>query len=85
MALYGGVYVPCLFGLLPDKSAETYERFFAMVWSYNNSKNLPNDFMDQYFMCDFEVAIRTSVMLHWPRVNILGCFFHFSQVNTFFK
>ena len=80
MALYGGVYVPCLFGLLPDKTAETYDRFFAMLWAYNDKHKLPNNFANQFFMCDFEVAIRSSVMLYWPSVSILGCFFHFSQI-----
>ena len=36
MALYGGVYVPCLFGLLPDKSEDSYLRFFGMLWAYND-------------------------------------------------
>jgi hypothetical protein len=44
MALYGGIYIPCLFGLLPAKSGETYDRFFGMVWQYNDANNLPNNF-----------------------------------------
>ena len=82
MALYGGIYLPCLFGLLPDKSQETYDRFFAMVWSYNDKNGLPNGFQDQFFMCDFEINIRNSVLLYWPTVKPLGCYFHFSQVQN---
>ena len=85
MALYGGIYIPCLFGLLPDKSGETYDRFFGMVWQYNDANNLHNTFMDQFFMCDFEVARRSSVILYWPTASILGCFFHFSQVILSFS
>ena len=81
MALFGGHYVPCMFGLLPDKSGETYDRFFGMLFTYLDKNNLPNDFQNQFFMCDFEIAIRSSVMLYWPMVRLLGCFFHFSQVT----
>ena len=81
MALYGGHYVPCMFGLLPDKSGETYDRFFGMLHRYLEKNNLPNNFQEQSFMCDFEIAIRSSVMLYWPMVRVLGCFFHFSQVR----
>jgi hypothetical protein len=31
MALYGGVYVPCLFRLLPDKAEDSYLRFLGGV------------------------------------------------------
>ena len=71
MAMYGGIYIPCLFGLLPVKSAETYECFFGMIWEYNDNHYLANNFYAQFFMVDFEYAIRTSIMLYWPMVRIL--------------
>ena len=80
MALFGGIYLPCLIGLLPDKQSDTYVRFFAMVWAYNDNNNLPNNFANQYFMTDFEVAIRDGFRLFWPDINLLGCYFHFSQL-----
>ena len=64
MAMYGGIYIPCLFGLFPDKSTETYEYFFGMIWEYNDKHNLPNNFTAQFFMVDFEYAIRSSIMLY---------------------
>ena len=79
MALYGGIYVPCLFGLLPDKSEDSYIRFYGMLWAYNDKNGLPNDFQNQFFMCDFEQHIRTSFLLYWPYVRVLGCYFHYSQ------
>ena len=79
MALYGGVYVPCMFGLLPDKSEDSYTRFFGMLWAYNDKNDLPNNFQNEFFMCDFEQAIRSSFLLYWPYVRVLGCYFHFSQ------
>ena len=80
MALYGGVYVPCLFGLLPDKSEDSYLRFFGMLWAYNDQNGLPNIFENEFFMCDFELLIRSSILLYYPSLKTLGCYFHFSQL-----
>ena len=81
MGLFGGVYLTCLIGLLPDKSNDTYGRFFAMVWSYLDRNNLPNGFAGHFFMTDFERNIRDNFNLFWSSAKILGCYFHFSQVN----
>ena len=58
MALFGGVYLLCLIGLLPDETNDSYGRFFAMLWAYLDKNNLPNDFTGHYFMTDFEQNIR---------------------------
>ena len=81
MALFGGVYLTCMIGLLPDKQQETYERFFAMVSAYLDTNDLPNNFEGHFFMTDFERNIRSSFNLFWPSVRLLGCYFHFSQVD----
>ena len=70
-----------MIGLLPDKTADTYGRFFAMVWSYLDQNGLPNDFTGHFFMTDFERNIRDHFMMFWPNARLLGCYFHFSQVN----
>ena len=31
-------------------------------------------------MTDFEIAIRNSFRLFWPRITLLGYYFHFSQL-----
>jgi hypothetical protein len=80
MALFGGVYLPCLIGLLPDKSSDTYIRFFAMVWAFMDNNGLPNSFSGQFFMTDFEAPIRDAFKLFWPSIILLGCYFHFSQL-----
>ena len=80
MALFGGIYLTCLVGLLPDKTDDTYGKFFAMVWAYLNKNSLPNDFAGQFFMTDFERNIRSNFHLYWPNARLLGCYFHFSQV-----
>ena len=80
MALFGGVYLTCMIGLLPDKQLDTYERFFAMVSAYLDTNDLPNNFEGHFFMTDFERNIRSSFQLFWPSARLLGCYFHFSQV-----
>ena len=82
MGLFGGVYLPCMIGLLPDKTQDTYGRFFGLVRSYLDKNDLPNDFSGHFFMTDFEVNIRTNFNLFWPMARLLGCYFHFSQVCT---
>ena len=82
MALFGGVYLTCMIGLLPDKSQDTYGRFFAMVWSYLNMNDLPNKFEGHFFMTDFERNIRDNFNMFWPDARLLGCYFHYSQVKV---
>ena len=56
LALLGGVYVPCIIALLPDKKRESYDVLFSLIWDYLNQHNLPNEFSSDYFMTDFEVS-----------------------------
>ena len=69
MALFGGVYVTCMIGLLPDKTKETFERFFAMVSAYLEANDLPTNFEGHFFMTDFEKNIRNRFHLFWPSVR----------------
>ena len=80
MALFGGVYLLCLIGLLPDETNDSYGRFFAMLCAYLDKNNLPNDFTGHYFMTDFEQNIRDNFHMFWSNAVLLGCYFHFSQV-----
>ena len=34
MALLGGVYIPFVIALLPDKTRETYDVFFGLIYDY---------------------------------------------------
>ena len=80
MALLGGVYVPCILGLLPDKKRETYDVFFGLLCDYLNKHDLPNEFANHFFMTDFELNIRNAFRLFWPQIQLMGCYFHFSQL-----
>ena len=31
-------------------------------------------------MCDFELLIQSSILLYYPSLKTLGCYFHFSQL-----
>ena len=64
MALLGGVYIPCVIALLPDKTRETYDVFFGLIYDYLDKHNLPNNFSDGFFMTDFEINIRFNDFLH---------------------
>ena len=63
LALYGGIYITCHFGLFLDKSAETYERFFGMLWEWNvrehtHKKNCLN-------LCIAQIAWSTFYFFIW--------------------
>ena len=60
MVLLGGVYLPCIIGLLPDKRRETYDVFFGLIHAYLDAHQLPNTFADGFFMTDFEINIRSA-------------------------
>ena len=79
MALFGGIYLPCLIGLLPDKTNDAYGRFFAMVWSYLDMNNLPNDFAGHFCMTDFEKNIRDIFILFWSTAMLIG---HYVGANS---
>ena len=67
---YGGVH-PVVYGLLPDKTKNTYDRFFDMLLNLRPNLN-PNS-----VSCDYELAAFQSVSARFPNTSIDGCFFHF--------
>ena len=73
----GSVFVPVCFVLLPDKTRESYDNMFCMLKEALGSRGL--ELSAQYFMSDFEVAIRNSFTSHFPDVTPKGCLFHFSK------
>lgn len=60
---------PMIYGLLPNKTEETYVRFFQLV------KDILGLKMGS-FKCDYENAIINAV---FPDVSINACFFHFQK------
>ena len=43
MALLGGIYVPCIIGMMPDKRRETYDIFFGLIYDYLDKHGLPTN------------------------------------------
>lgn len=67
--------VPCLYGLLPNKSRETYRRF----WDSVRSNTEEFDLQPVSVLTDFELASIQAVKDTFPNTNVTGCFFHLGQ------
>ena len=65
--------VPLIFGLLPNKSEHTYDRFLLAV------KDLLPKFEPDTYICDFEKSMHNSLSKVFDSLNIKGCLFHLSQ------
>ncbi|CAN7944621.1 unnamed protein product, partial [Ixodes hexagonus] len=72
-ALKNGIIVPMVYGLLPNKTEETYRRFFSVV-------------IDNVGPCavrglytDFEIAAINAARDIISDIRIQGCFFHLAQ------
>ena len=84
MCLTSGAYTITMLGLMPDKSRESYDRLFGMLHDYCEESELDTQWMGSTFMTDFEVAMRSSILMFFPNVQLLACFFHFCQRMVFY-
>ena len=71
-------FCPCAFFLLPDKTKDSYLLMFDMLKEALTIRNLEP--AANYFMSDFEVAIRDSFMEMFPGIDIKSCVFHWSKL-----
>ena len=62
----------CIYGLLPNKTEETYTRLFREVEQH--VADSPTD-----ILMDFERAALKSVRQVYPNTEFKGCFYHFSS------
>ncbi|XP_070201967.1 uncharacterized protein [Littorina saxatilis] len=76
-AFKNGVYVPCVFCLLPSKSEDIYHKMFQAVHFMCVQQGLHLDVTS--INLDFELATHKAVLKIWPNASIQGCFFHLSQ------
>ena len=65
------------FCLLPDKKRESYDAMFSMLKEALELRGL--SLSAQWFMADFEVAIKDSFYSHFDEVEVKGCAFHFCK------
>ena len=74
--VYGQMF-PLLYGLLPNKTEETYGRFINFI----EAAAVENDvqFDPDTIMVDFEVASIQAYQRVLPRSAIKGCLFHYGQ------
>ena len=69
--------IPILYILLPNKTTQTYQRMFAIIYSKIpsfTSKDWP-----EYFISDFEAGIIAAVKTALPNTRHLGCYFHYKS------
>ena len=65
--------LPLVFGLLPDKTEETYTKFLQEI------KNIEPSCAPLSIRIDFERAMMNACLKEVLNIEINGCFFHFSQ------
>ena len=63
--------IPCIYALLPDKSEDTYRRFFEEVRNTLDLEHSPQD-----IIIDFEIAAINAVAATFEGTEMKGCFFH---------
>ena len=63
--------IPCIYALLPDKSEDTYRRFFEEVRNTIDLEHSPQD-----IIIDFEIAAINAVAATFEGTEMKGCFFY---------
>lgn len=77
---YNGEGVALLFGLLPNKTKETYKEFFSAINdAFQNQLPTVEDPDVRYFLTDFESAAFTSISEVFDKATVKGCTFHYRQ------
>ena len=79
LAMVGGVYVTCMFAVMPNKTGNSYKKVFSMIFETFTNFGLDTEWRNHYFMMDFEIAMRNGVRSIFPNIRLIGCYFHFSQ------
>ncbi|XP_062612625.1 uncharacterized protein LOC134274356, partial [Saccostrea cucullata] len=72
-----GTMFPLVFGLLPNKSEATYNRFLVLLKDAVSDRQ--SVLTPENWLLDFEIAARNAVHGNFPRTSIKGCFFHYTQ------
>ena len=72
-----GYMFPLVYGLLPNKTQATYERFFGLLKEKSAERHIILN--PTSAMMDFEVAASNALTTVFRMVAGKGCFFHFSQ------
>ena len=76
-AFLHGQQFPLVYGLLPSKSRDSYNRFFMAV--KEEAMNHELVIAPSAIMTDYELALVQSLALAFPGAVLRGCHFHFAQ------
>ena len=57
---------------------------FGLLHDYCEELELDTRWIGSTFMIDFEIAMRSSILMFFPAVKLLACFFHFWQRMAFY-
>lgn len=66
--------IPCVYALLPNKTAATYTRFWNALCESSGKT-----FQPQSILTDFEQAAFRAIETAFPETRIAGCLFHLGQ------
>ena len=72
-----------MFAIMPNKKGDSYVKVFNMIKEAFTVLNLDTEWRSHAFMMDFEAGMRNGLKTVFPLVNLLGCYFHFAQVNVY--
>ncbi|GFR81988.1 hypothetical protein ElyMa_000616400 [Elysia marginata] len=72
-----GVYVPCVYTLLPSKEKKIYLQMFKSI--VDACKEEGFTLKPTSLNLDFESAVHDYAREVWPTINIKGCLFHLGQ------
>ena len=65
---------PLVYGLLCDKSIQTYQRFLVALNIICDGRFRPTT-----WVVDYEYAFLRALQIVYGDIHIIGCFFHFAQ------
>lgn len=71
-AMVNETIIPCIYAFLPNKTRETYQRFWAGVASLETLE-------PESIMTDYELAAVQALQAIFPNTTVAGCFFHIGQ------
>ena len=72
-----GKMFPIAYGLLPDKTKQTYVRLLNLVKQIALDHQL--NFQPQTFQIDFELGMLAAIQEQFPTSRVRGCYFHYTQ------
>ena len=77
-AEYKAHVLPFMLAIMTGKSRVLYDATFLKM-----KEHLPDSVQPEKVMSDYEQALQGALSEIFPDAEILGCWFHYSQVGTY--